>query len=214
MSTGPAQTLVRTRARRAPGGGRLALTVFGSSTTAGYGASDPARTGYAAILADTLAPLFPGGVALDNLGVSGECIEEMAPRVADVVASRPDLVIWQSGSNDAPRGVPPARFVSLMQTGIASIRGCGADLVLMEPQYCRDLEANPDFPPFLQAMRMLAATDRLPLYPRYQAMRDWARTTGLGIDGLSPDGTHMGDAGYALLGRDVAHFIQDRSSPV
>ena len=203
------EQLLRTAQRRAAGE-TLRLTVFGSSTTQGYGASRPAVTGYAPVMRAVLLGSF-GGVALHNRGVSGEAIDEMEGRIGDVVADVPDLVVWQAGSNDGPRGVPLARFERIMVDGIRRIRATGADLVLMEPQYCSALEACPTFPAFLGSVRQLGARWEVPVFARYAAMQAWSVETGLGIDGLSPDGTHMGDVGYRLLGEAVAAFILERS---
>ena len=81
----------------------------------------------------------------------------------------------------------------------------------MEPQYCSVLEASPAFPPFLASVRALGRRQGLPVFPRYNAMRAWALETGLGIEGLSPDGMHMDDCGYRLLGEAVAAFILARA---
>ncbi len=193
--------------------GSLALTVFGSSTTEGFGASDPASTGYAPVMRSALLGPF-GGVALSNRGVSGETIDDMQRRIGDVIADAPDLVVWQAGSNDGPRDVPVERFERIMADGMKRIRAAGADLVLMEPQYSTALEACPACRPFLESVRSLGRRFGVPVFPRYAAMQAWSVQTGLGIDGLSPDGTHMGDVGYRLLGEAMAAFILARSAPV
>ena len=187
--------------------------MFGSSTTEGYGASKPAVTGYAPVMRAALLGVF-GGVALRNRGVSGEAIDDMEGRIGDVIADAPDLVVWQAGSNDAPRGIPVARFERIMADGMQRMRSAGADLVLMEPQYSAALEACPGFPPFLASVRSLGARFEVPVFPRYTAMQAWSVETGLGIDGLSPDGTHMTDVGYRLLGEAMAAFILERSGPI
>ena len=204
---------MRTAERRAAGEA-LRLTVFGSSTTEGYGASNPVVTGYAPVMQARLLAAFGDKVALCNRGVSGEAIDEMEVRNGDVVADAPDLVVWQAGSNDGPRCVPVTRFERIMTDGIGRVRATGADLVLMEPQYCSALEACPTFPAFLQSVRSLGDRFELPVFARYAAMQAWSEVTGLGIDGLSPDGTHMADRGYRLLGEAMAAFILERSGPV
>ena len=203
--------LPRTAERRRSGE-PLRLTVFGSSTTEGYGASDPPTTGYPARMRAALLPAFRGGISLVNRGVSGENIETMAPRINAVLSDRPDLVVWQAGSNDGPQGVTVARFEEIMSDGIARIAATGADLILMEPQYCPVLEASPDFRPFLDSVRALGRRFDLPVFPRYAAMQAWSIETGLGIGGLSPDGMHMDDVGYRLLGEAVAAFILQGSA--
>ncbi len=203
-------TLPRVAEHLDAGTSALRVTVFGSSTTEGYGASDPERTSYPAIMRDRLRRQVPGGVLLVNRGVSGETIDGMAARFAAVDHDRADLVILQAGSNDAPQGVPRSRFEQLLEEGICRFRAGGADVVLMEPQCCIALEACPAFPPFLQTVRALGERHALPVFPRYALMRIWAEESGLGLEGLSPDGMHMGDFGYCLLGEAVAADILRR----
>ena len=187
----------------------LRLVAYGSSTTEGYGASDPTRTGYVARLRDALLDHLPHGLVVINRGVSGETIEATEARLADILSDRPDLVVWQTGSNDGPQGVSPSRFEATLRRGIAALTPT-ADLILMEPQWCPVLEAEPSFPPILRAVRAVAADLGVPLFPRYDLMHRWAADTGLGIDGLSPDGMHMDDTGYRLLGEAMAAFILQR----
>ena len=201
--------LARTARQRASGQA-LRITVFGSSTTEGYGASNPPATGYPPRMQAVLAPHFAGGVVLTNRGISGETIDGMAARVGDVVGDRANLVVWQAGSNDGPEGIPLARFERIMTDGVLRLRRA-SDLILMEPQYCAVLEASPAFPRFLDSIRSLGKREGVPVFPRYKFMQAWSVDTGLGIGGLSPDGMHMDDVGYRLLGEAVAHFILERS---
>ncbi|GCD76050.1 hypothetical protein NBRC3299_2342 [Acetobacter pasteurianus NBRC 3299] len=47
----------------------------------------------------------------------------------------------------------------------------------------------------------------MPVFPRFDLMKQWSRTYGLGREELSPDGIHMGDTGYRLLGEAVAKWV-------
>ncbi len=198
-------------ARLRAAGDAIRIVAFGSSTTEGYGASDPARTGYPPRMEAALRPHLPAGLVVVNLGVSGENIDGMAVRFGDVTAASPDLVIWQAGSNDGPQGIRLAHFEATMRDGIARFRDRGADILLIEPQWSRVLVESPLFPPFLDSIRTLGARENIPVFPRTTLMQRWAAETGLGIDGLSPDGMHMRDEGYRLLGEAVARFILDLS---
>ncbi len=214
VSAGPVPFLQQTHAvrTRPPGPGRraLRLVAFGSSTTEGFGASDPEH-GYPAVMRRALLPHFPGGVALANHGVSGECAIEMDGRLDAVVAAEPDLVLWQTGSNDVTRPVPLERFERLTRGGIARLLRTGADLVLMDQQYGRALEEAPGFSAYRDALHRLGAEAGVAVFPRYALMRTWCDGVRFTLDTLSPDGTHMADPGYALLGGAVADWVIARA---
>ena len=200
--------LPRTHAARVAGT-PLGLVAFGSSTTEGSGASGPAQS-YPAVMRRTMLPAFGGGIALANLGVGGETSVDMDRRLDAVIAARPDLIVWQTGSNDPMQAVPLDRFERLTRDGIARLAATGADLVLMDQQYCRSLEEMPAFPAFRETLHRIAGEAGLTVFPRYERMLGWCdgRFTR---DTLSPDGTHMTDPGYALLGEAVAGWLLERA---
>ncbi len=211
--TAPVPLLPRTHAVRtqAPGSGQRALRVvaFGSSTTEGFGASDPQHS-YPAVMRQGLLPHFPCGVALANHGVSGESAIEMDRRLDTVADAEPDLLLWQTGSNDVTRPVPLDLFERLTRQGIARLLRTGADLVLMDQQYSRALEEAPGAA-YRDALHRLGAEAGVAVFPRHALMRRWCDGAGFTRDTLSPDGTHMADAGYALLGEAVAGWVAARS---
>ncbi len=188
----------------------LRLVAFGSSTTAGVGASAPGRT-YPAVLRDCLLPGFAGGVALANLGIGGDSCLEMDRRLDAVLAAEPDLVIWQTGSNDVARPVPFDRFAALTRRGLRRLAAAGADLVLMDQQYSTALEACGALPDYRRALHRLGAEAGVPVFPRYDLMRGWCARGRFTIEALSPDGTHMADAGYRALGEAMASWLQART---
>ena len=183
---------------------------FGSSTTEGYGASSQEHS-YPAVMRRALLPHFPGGITLANHGVSGECAIEMDGRIGAVVAEEPDLLLWQTGSNDVTRPVPLDLFERLTRDGIARLARTGADLVLMDQQYGRALEEAPAFPAYRDALHRLGAEAGVAVFGRYALMRAWCDGGAFTLDTLSPDGTHMADPGYALLGRAVADWVIART---
>ena len=81
-------------------GEALVIVAIGSSSTQGVGASDQAHT-YPALLAEELRRRWPRlAVTVVNKGVGGETAEQMLARFTrDVLPYRPQLVIWQTGSN-------------------------------------------------------------------------------------------------------------------
>jgi lysophospholipase L1-like esterase len=77
---------------------------LGSSSTYGAGASTSAAT-YPSRLAEELARHFPGHeLSVLNRGVNGQQITDMLARLETaVIAERPDLVLWQVGTNSVLR---------------------------------------------------------------------------------------------------------------
>lgn len=47
----------------------------------------------------------------------------------------------------------------------------------------------------------------MPVFPRFDLMKQWSRTYGLGREELFLDGIHMGDTDYRLLGEAVAKWV-------
>ena len=81
------------------------IVAFGSSSTEGAGASSPAKT-YPSRLNEVLRTRFPGiEITVENQGVGGEDAEEMLARLDRVIASKPDLILWQVGTNAVLAGL-------------------------------------------------------------------------------------------------------------
>lgn len=187
---------------------RLTVVAFGSSTTEGVGASAPAAT-YPARLEVELRAALPGvAVTVVNRGQGGEEAEDFQRRVPDVIGDRPDLVIFQTGTNDAIRSVPLARFEELTRAAIAAFRNAGSDTVLMEPQFCRAIEEAPDFMSYIELVRTLGAEYGLPVIRRYELMKVWLASGLLTpTELITPDDLHMADGGYRELAKAAAKII-------
>jgi lysophospholipase L1-like esterase len=191
----------------------LRITAFGSSSTEGVGASSPAAT-YPNQLQLALASLLPTRPVVLNRGIGGEDADDMALRLPAILAEGPDLVIWQTGSNDPLRGVPLERFIERTRAGIAAIREAGVDVMLMEPQLCDRLADTPGSERYREALRVIGRDMGVPVIRRFDLMRHWldkGLITRAGL--LSHDGLHMADAGYAMLAAEVAQEILEAARP-
>jgi acyl-CoA thioesterase-1 len=195
----------------------LRIVAFGSSSTQGVGASSPAAA-YPARLQEVLRRALPDGagdVTVLNKGIGGEAIDEMLGRLdRDVIASKPHLVIWQTGSNDPLRGVSLEHFREGTVSAIRRIREAGIDVVLMEPQWCPKLDGVDGAYRFRDAVREIGEAEDVPVIRRFELMREWladARVTQ--ADLLAPDGLHMRDAGYSLLAEAAAEEILKDAVP-
>jgi acyl-CoA thioesterase-1 len=192
-------------------GGPLRIVAFGSSSTEGIGASSPAAA-YPARLAAALKQAQPQSaerIAVINRGIGGEAVDDMLARLdRDVIAPRPDLVIWQTGSNDPLRGVSLDHFRAATIAAVHRIQEAGIDVMLMEPQWCPKLDATPGAYRFRDAVREIGTTLGLPVIRRSEMMQAWIAEGTLTREQLfAPDGLHMADRGYDLLGQAVSAEI-------
>src|SRR5262249_32514240 len=109
-------------ARRLVSGEPIKIVALGSSSTFGAGASTSAASApaYRSRVGDTPARHFPGhDITVLNRGVNGEEAANMLARLdTAVIAEKPDLVLWQVGTNSVLRGkaVPP--HASLLHEGL------------------------------------------------------------------------------------------------
>jgi acyl-CoA thioesterase-1 len=189
-------------------GNAIRIVAFGSSSTEGSGASSPATTYPAQLQRDLEARLSLTGaehsaVTVLNRGKGGDDSEAMARRLEqDVLADKPDLVIWQTGSNDPMSGVSVERFSELTRAGILAMRATGADVVLMDQQWCRKLQATDGAERYGTALHAIASELNVPVIRRNALMRAWAAQGVLSASQMiGPDGLHMTDAGYDRLAR-------------
>jgi len=185
----------------------LHIVAFGSSSTEGVGASSPAAA-YPSQLRAYLGGRLGGNVEVLNAGVGGEDADDMARRLPKIIAAKPDLVVWQTGSNDPLRGVPVERFASETRAGVLAMRQAGIDVVLVNQQYCPALEAHDDFPAFRTALMQIGTELGVPVVDRYGLMRRWLSEGAIKRDALlSADNLHMTDGGYAMLAKAIGEEI-------
>ncbi|HUZ64755.1 MAG TPA: SGNH/GDSL hydrolase family protein [Acetobacteraceae bacterium] len=208
--------LPRTRAailRQQP----VVIVAFGSSSTFGAQASDPGDS-YPAELQDRLNAALPGAeISVLNRGINGQDAKrEDARMTADVLAVRPQAVIWQVGANAALRGEKPAVFTPLLQSGLARLRAAGIDVVLMDNQRSVRMLASPTNHRINAALSVLARRNRASLFSRDRLMRLWAPDGTPPAAYLAADGIHMNDRGYACLaqalGRSITAALREDTS--
>ncbi len=163
-------------ARQIAIGAPLKIVAFGSSSTEGVGASTPANAYPARLQIDLRKKLHGMDVAVINRGIGGEHVDDMLARLdRDVIAAEPQLVIWQTGSNDPLRGVSLDHFREATVSAIRRIRDAGIDVVLMEPQWCPKLESTPGASRFRDAVRSIGDELDVPVIRRADLMHGWVR---------------------------------------
>ena len=197
-------------ARRIAAGRSVTIMALGSSSTAGAGASSPAAA-YPSRLQVELKTRFPDlAISVINRGVNGEEVADMLARFDQAaVTDKPDLVLWQVGTNAVLRNTPLGSVDRIIKDGLARMKAIGADVVLIDPQFAPTVIVKPDAVEMVHMVAADATARGVDLFPRFAVMRSWREKEGVPFDTfMSPDQLHMNDWGYAclakLLGRAVA----------
>jgi len=193
----------------------VVIVAFGSSSTAGYGASSP-DFNYPNRLAAQLRRHYPtADITVINAGVGGEDAPEMMKRLQkEVIDVHPDLVIWQVGTNAVLRNLDPGDTAKLVEDGISRIQAADeADIVLVDPQYSPAVTQRAESAgKMVRLLGKVAALRHVGIFPRFEVMRDWHEKQELPVESfVIADGLHMNDWGYAcfaqLLGDDIIRSV-------
>jgi acyl-CoA thioesterase I len=189
----------------------ITIAAFGSSSTAGAGASSPYHS-YPSQLAVDLQKLFPGHpITVLNRGVNGEEAPEMLTRLDQtVLAEKPDLVLWQVGTNAVLRAGDFQLTSSAIQEGLVRLRASGADIILIDPQFAPRVTAKAQIESMVSLVATLAKQYNVNLFRRFAVMQNWRKTSGIPFETfVSPDGLHMNDWGYGCVAKILAGAIAD-----
>jgi acyl-CoA thioesterase-1 len=194
-------------ARAIRSGKTLVIVAIGSSSTQGVGASDPAHT-YPALLAEELRRRWPRlSVTVINKGVGGEMAFQMLARFErDVLPYHPQLVIWQTGSNQALRSADIKGYTGTIREGIRRLQAERIDVVLMDPQFAPRILAHPIHMLIVDFIDAVANDMKVAVFRRFAVMRHWIASGQYKVeDIISRDGLHMNDVSYGC----IAHLLAD-----
>jgi acyl-CoA thioesterase I len=192
----------------------IKIVALGSSSTFGAGASTSAAS-YPSRLADELARHFPGHeITVLNRGVNGDEAADMLARLdRAVIAEKPDLVLWQVGTNSVLRNKAVLPHASLLHEGLARLKATGADVVLIDPQYAPRVLAKPNIDGMVSLIATAAKAEHVSLFHRFDLMRHWYQTEHLPFETfVSPDGLHMNDWSYACLAKALGMAIAEAAT--
>jgi lysophospholipase L1-like esterase len=198
-------------AQRIASGHPVTIVALGSSSTAGAGASSPARS-YPSRLEAELKSRFPElTITVLNRGVNGEEAADMLARFDNsVAAARPDVVLWQVGTNAVLRDNPLGPVDHLVHEGIRRIKAIGADVVLIDPQFAPKVIAKSDAEDMVNLISAAAKKDSVDLFPRFALMRAWHDHEAIPFEtSLSPDLLHMNDWSYGCLAKLLSATIAE-----
>ena len=189
----------------------ITIVAIGSSSTAGAGASSAAAS-YPNRLAVELKQHFPNhSITIINRGVGGEEVDDMLKRFdTSVLAARPDLVLWQLGTNSVIRDHMPSDHDTSIRDGLKKILGIGADVVLIDPQFTPKVIVKAGVASMVELIAATAKREDVDLFPRFNVMKHWSEVDHMAFERfVSPDGLHMNDWGYACMAKGLGVAIAE-----
>lgn len=183
------------------------MLAVGSSSTSGIGASSPGAT-YPVRLENDLEGLFKGvDVDVVSRGVPGEIGQGAADRMRNEIADiRPDLVIWQVGTNDAMARISVPSFAETLRTTLRWFQKNRIDVMLVDPQFVERLATDDHYVTIVQTITRVAREERVVLVHRFDAMADLAKNKTI-AGYLAGDRFHLNDLGYRCMAQYVARAI-------
>jgi hypothetical protein len=144
-----------------------------------------------------------------NRAVARQTTQEMAARLDhEVIALKPLLVIWETGTTDAVRATELDEFRQTIQDGIDRLRESGAEVAFMDMQFSRHTNAVINFDRYESVLREVTDANEVPLFRRHDIMHHWAES-GL-FDLMTGDHAKrhlLASRLYDCIGRAVADFI-------
>lgn len=209
---GPVPKLTAVLQTNAP----IRIVALGSSSTWGTGASTRAHT-YPARLEQELRAAWPkSDLRVINAGVGGQLARHMLARIdKDVAPLHPQLVIWQTGVNDAIRSVPLEQFRQQLETGVSQLRALGSDVIFIDQQFYPSFQKLKDGPLYMATMRDVARRYHVPVMQRFRIMQHLissAQFTTATL--LAPDQFHLNDRAYDCIGSLLAQSLRSAAAMV
>ncbi len=194
---------------------QLRIVALGSSSTQGYGATNPAFA-YPSQLKIRLEAAMPGvAIHVFNKGIGGQDADEMTARMkADVQPERAHArdLAGRHQLRDPPRAGSTSSRARL-RAGIDIGKSLGANFVLMNLQYVPAVVALPDEEEYARVMADVAQEKGAGLFNRFDIMRAWYKDGMSYAQFVTSDGLHLNDFGQKCIGKLLSMAILDTIAP-
>jgi lysophospholipase L1-like esterase len=191
---------------------RLTVLVIGSGSSVMPG-PDGVGKAYPGKLEQALRKRFPGvDIKVIALAKSRQTAADMSQALEKALLDhKPDLVIWQTGTVDAMRGVDPESFRTSLDDGINHIVDAGADLILMNMQYSPRTETMISLSNYADIMQVVARDREVPLFDRREIMRYWNDNGNFDLN-LATKDLATAYKVHDCLGRALASLVVEASN--
>jgi lysophospholipase L1-like esterase len=188
---------------------RIDIVVMGTGSSIIAGPAGPGSA-YPVRLQAALQARLPGiTVNVQSEAKSRQTAAEMVQTIKKFVADRkPDLVIWQTGTVDAMRGVDPESFRATLDDGVSKIHKAGADVILMNMQYSPRTESIIALGAYVDNMLVAAREREVPLFDRLAVMRHWSENGTFDLYSATTNPA-MAEKVHDCVGRALATLIVD-----
>ena len=187
----------------------VTIVVIGGSSTVGSAAGG-GDAAYPHQLELVLRSRYPGvTINVLNRGAVRETAAQMEARLErDVLAAKPNLVIWEVGVTDAVRGSELDAFAAAIQSGIARLQQANIEVMLMDMQYSPDTETVTNFGPYLDAVHQAGDMAGVYVFQRYAIMKHWSDVGSFQFSGVQKeDRPKLATKVYECLGERLADAI-------
>jgi acyl-CoA thioesterase I len=188
----------------------VTIVAIGGGSTAGAAAGS-ADLAYPNRLQLALAKAFPDvPITVINKGEARQSTRQMLDRfAAEVIAAAPTLVIWETGTFDAVRGLDIDDFAAALQAGVEEIKNRAIDILLVDMQFSRRTTAVIEFERYLNALHRVGDVNEVYVFPRFEMMRYWSEQNMFNFDDVAPEErARLAARVYDCIGRKLAHAIR------
>ena len=122
----------------------------------------------------------------------------------ELAAHHYDLVLWQTGTVEAVRGLSPDGLHDILQEGADAAAKADVDLVLIDPQFSRFLRANADVSPYETVLQKMAGNPDVTLFHRFDLTQLWVGNGEIDLERATRE--HR-DETVALLNRCLGEAL-------
>jgi len=187
-------------------GGTLTVVALGSSSTTGFGLFGSGGA-FPDVMKRELLRLRPSArIKLIN---SGHIMDDLPGNVArldiEVLRHRPDLIVWQIGTNDVVwRGIAN-NAKEMLSDAVRRLRAANTDVVLLDLQYAPLVLATGRHTRMENIIIEVAREQKVGHFPRFLLMK---RAIEANVRGLVLwDGLHNSAKGHECIGIALAKMI-------
>jgi ABC-type amino acid transport substrate-binding protein len=184
---------------------RVAVAGSASSILAGPGGT---RAAYPVTLQSALVERLPKvAVSVVNTAKPRLTATEMQASFGQLLAQhKPNLVIWQTGTVDAMRGIDLDQFRTALEQGVEQVQAGGADLILMNMQYSPRTESMIAADNYAEIMRGVAIRQEIPLFDRLAVMKEWNDQGTFDLSTTTKN-SEMAEHVHVCIGRLLADLV-------